>query len=153
MAALNRAVALAQVNDVPVLVGQDLDLDVARALDVFLHVDARGLERGLRLGLGREEPVHERQVGVSHAHPALGGAAAAYGRVRVGQVERVASGRGVDADRVAAELLAGSEHAQRDLAAVRDQDAIEHQASFTWNRGSPYSTASPLATRILTISP
>jgi hypothetical protein len=39
VAALHRAVALAQVDRVAVAVGQHLDLDVARVLQEFLHVD------------------------------------------------------------------------------------------------------------------
>ena len=61
MAALQRAVALAEVDRVPVAVGEHLDLDVPRVLDVLLDVDGgigevrlalalRGLERALGLG-------------------------------------------------------------------------------------------------------
>ena len=46
VAALDRAVALAEVDHVAVLVAQDLDLDVARPLDELLEVDARVAERG-----------------------------------------------------------------------------------------------------------
>ena len=60
MAALDRAVALAQVDDVALAVGQHLDLDVARVVQVALQVDGRvgeellafaagALERGLEL--------------------------------------------------------------------------------------------------------
>ena len=62
MAALDRAVALAEVDDVAVVVGEDLDLDVARVGQVALDVDGRvgeellalarrALERLLELGL------------------------------------------------------------------------------------------------------
>ena len=62
VAALDRAVALAEVDDVAVAVGQDLDLDVARVGQVALEVDGRvgeellalargALERGLELVL------------------------------------------------------------------------------------------------------
>ena len=64
MPPLDRAVALAEVHDVAVRVGEDLHLDVARILEVLLDVDvgvreealalARGLlERGCRLRLAR----------------------------------------------------------------------------------------------------
>jgi hypothetical protein len=39
MAALDRALALAEVNDAALGVAEDLDLDVARMLEVFLDVD------------------------------------------------------------------------------------------------------------------
>ena len=41
MAALDRAVALAEVDDVAVRVGEDLHLDVAWVLEVALDVDGR----------------------------------------------------------------------------------------------------------------
>ena len=50
MATLDRAVALAEVDAVAVLVGEHLDLDVARVLDVLLDVDVAVLEGGGRLG-------------------------------------------------------------------------------------------------------
>src|SRR5690606_23570364 len=37
--ALQRAIALAEVNHIAVVVGKDLDFDVARPLEEFLHVD------------------------------------------------------------------------------------------------------------------
>ena len=43
--ALDRAVPLAQVDDVPVLVGEDLELDVVRPLDVLLQEDLAVPER------------------------------------------------------------------------------------------------------------
>ena len=67
VAALDRAVALAQVDHVAVRVGEHLDLDVARILQVALQIDggvgeellalARGpLERVLELVLGARRP-------------------------------------------------------------------------------------------------
>ena len=52
MAALQRAIALPEVDDVAVAVGQDLHFDVARLLDVFFEVDAAVLEGVLRLLAG-----------------------------------------------------------------------------------------------------
>ena len=52
VAALDRAVALPEMTDIAVLVGDDLDLDMARALKVFFQIDrivAKG-GAGLRLG-------------------------------------------------------------------------------------------------------
>ena len=49
VAALDRALALAEVHDVAVLVAEHLDLDVARRLDVLLEVDVADAERGFGL--------------------------------------------------------------------------------------------------------
>ena len=49
VAALHRAVALAEVDRVALAVGEHLDLDVARVLEELLHVDQVVAERGLRL--------------------------------------------------------------------------------------------------------
>src|SRR5205807_9687547 len=49
VAALDRAVALAQVDDVPVAVGEHLHLDVARVLEVALEVDGGVREELLAL--------------------------------------------------------------------------------------------------------
>src|SRR5262249_17841304 len=50
VAALDRAVPLAEVGIVAVLVGDDLDLDVARLLAVALHVHLGVAKGSLRLG-------------------------------------------------------------------------------------------------------
>ena len=52
MAALDRAVALAERDDVPVRVREQLHLDVPRPLEVALEVEGAVAERGLRLPLG-----------------------------------------------------------------------------------------------------
>ena len=53
MAALDGALALSEADDVAVLVGQHLEFDVARVLDVLLHVEVAIAEGfggfGLRL--------------------------------------------------------------------------------------------------------
>ena len=46
MAALHRAIALAEMDRVALAVGEHLDLDVARVLEEFLHVDLIVAERG-----------------------------------------------------------------------------------------------------------
>ena len=67
VAALDRAVALAEMNDLPRLVAEHLDLDVARAderpledepaiAESRLRLGARGAERGLELALRMNEP-------------------------------------------------------------------------------------------------
>ncbi len=55
VAALDRAVALAEVDDVPVCVGEHLHLDVARILQIPLDVDGCVGEVRLPLALGRLE--------------------------------------------------------------------------------------------------
>src|SRR5262245_15529943 len=47
VAALQRTITLPEVDDVAVMVGEDLHLDVARLLDVLFEVDAAVLERAL----------------------------------------------------------------------------------------------------------
>ena len=51
VAALDRALALAEVDDGAVMVAEDLELDVARVLDVLLDVDVADAERRFGLAL------------------------------------------------------------------------------------------------------
>mmetsp|Transcript_9721 Transcript_9721/g.24163 ORF Transcript_9721/g.24163 Transcript_9721/m.24163 type:complete len:214 (-) Transcript_9721:345-986(-) len=78
MAALHRAVALVQVHHVAVVVGQDLDLNVARVLHVLLNEHAPVAERRLGLVGGARERV--RQLAVC-AHDTHAAAAATHGRL------------------------------------------------------------------------
>ena len=79
MAALDRALALAQGDHVAVCVGEQLDLDVARALEVPLAEDAVVAERGLPPRAGRRASASSSSAGVADdAHAA---AAAARGRL------------------------------------------------------------------------
>ncbi len=96
MAALQRALALAQVHAGAVPVGEHLHLDVAGALQVALDQDAAVAERGLGLAAGGGERVVELRRGADHAHPL---AAAARQRLD-DHGEAVAAGEGGD-------LLAG----------------------------------------------
>src|SRR5687767_12724128 len=48
MASLDRAFALAEVDDAAVRVAEDLNLDVPRALEVLLEIHRRVAERALR---------------------------------------------------------------------------------------------------------
>ncbi len=52
VAALQRAVALAQMDHMAMAVGQDLDFDMARLLEILLHIDGVVAERGLGFGAG-----------------------------------------------------------------------------------------------------
>src|SRR5690242_11734844 len=63
VAALHRAVAFAEINDVSVRVGQDLHFDRARVFEVFLQVD-RGITEGCsRFGAGDGYPLFYRGFG------------------------------------------------------------------------------------------
>lgn len=84
VAALHRAVALAQPDGVAVLVGQDLDLHVARILQELLHIDFRVAEGTAGFFTRHVDGVDQRGLGVDHAHAAAAAAA-----------------RGLDDDRVA----------------------------------------------------
>ena len=76
VAALQRALAFAQMHHVAVLVAQDLKFDVARTLDQFLHVDV-GAAEGL-LGFGARRLKQGDQL-AAVAHDAHAAAAAAFG--------------------------------------------------------------------------
>ena len=69
MPPLGRAIALPQVDGVAVQIGQDLDFDVPRALDVFLQVNGRVAEGRFGFVLCLNEPGLERQVVRGHPHP------------------------------------------------------------------------------------
>jgi hypothetical protein len=56
VAPLHRAVALAKIDRVAVLVGEYLHLDVPRVLEVLLHVDGRIRERRPALRLASWRP-------------------------------------------------------------------------------------------------
>ena len=66
MAALDRAVALAQVDHVPVRVGKHLDLDMAGVVEVALDVDAGVGEELLALARGALEGLLEVVRGTRH---------------------------------------------------------------------------------------
>src|SRR5690606_30082169 len=68
VAPLHRAVALAQVHRVAVLVGEHLDLDVSGVLEVFLEIDVRVVERGLRLAARHRHRAEQRRLRVHDAH-------------------------------------------------------------------------------------
>src|SRR5262249_7103379 len=61
---------LPEVDGVTVLVGEDLDLNVTRLLDVFFEVDTAILERLLRFLTGGVEPGLKAQIVVGDAHTA-----------------------------------------------------------------------------------
>ena len=71
---LDGAVALVEVQDVALLVGEDLDLDVAGLDDELFEVDVAVAEGGLGLGPGRVEGGPQADVVVDDAHAAAAAA-------------------------------------------------------------------------------
>ena len=76
--ALERAVALAEMDGVALAVAQHLDFDVAGLFEVFLDIDCVVAEGGFRLGSRRLKGVNEVRLGPRHLHAA---SAAAGGRL------------------------------------------------------------------------
>ena len=76
VAALQRAVALAEMDGVAAAVADHLDLDVARALQIFFEIDGVVAERGLGLGAGGGERGRKLVLQMRDLHAA----AAAAGR-------------------------------------------------------------------------
>ncbi len=74
MAALNAALALAQVNDVAMRIGDELHLDMPGGRNGFLHVDTVVAEGALRLAARRAER-GSQVFGVAHEANALAAAA------------------------------------------------------------------------------
>ena len=70
MAALQRAVAITEMNRIALPVRQHLNFDVARPLQEFLHVDNRRAEGGLGLGLGHLYRGEQHLFVVHHPHTA-----------------------------------------------------------------------------------
>ena len=84
MAALDRAVALAQVDAVAVAIDNDLDLDVAVLVEPLLQVERVVAEGGLRLRAADAQDRLELARGADHAHALA-----------------TAAGRRLDQDRIA----------------------------------------------------
>ena len=106
--ALHRAVAFAEMHDVAVGVGKDLELDVARVLQVLLEVDGIVAERRAGLGAGERYRVDERRFGTHDTHPAP---AAAAGRLHDHRIADVAGGA-QRLPRVVADRAVGAGHAR-----------------------------------------
>src|SRR5581483_9716278 len=68
VAALDRALALAEIDDVAVLVAQHLDFDMARIDDELLDEYAVVAEGGLRLRAGAREPLRHLGPRMRDAH-------------------------------------------------------------------------------------
>src|SRR5205823_13240873 len=65
---LRATLALEEMADVAVMVGDDLDLDVPRAVDVALQIDSGVAEGGLSLGAGLLQSLLEGQIVAGDAH-------------------------------------------------------------------------------------
>ena len=126
VAALHRAVALAQVHHVAVIVGEHLELDVPRLLEELLHVDLGIAEGGERLRLGHADGIQQRGVGVHHAHAA---AAAAAGGLDDHRIADVLGDAEILVD-VAAQRSVRAGHAghARGLHDLDGGDLVAHQA-------------------------
>ena len=100
MAALDRALALAQVHDLTVPVGEHLDLDVTRVVDVALDIHRGVAEGRARLGTRRPQRPRELAGRPNEPHPL---AAAAEGRLdhdRIADVGSDADGLGLVVERL-----------------------------------------------------
>ena len=75
MAALDGALALAEIDGVAVLVGEELDFDVAGALDELFEIDLAGAEGARGLVAGRDEGGGQlcRSLDGAHAFAAAAG--------------------------------------------------------------------------------
>src|SRR5688572_16381805 len=85
MAPLDAAFALAQRGDAAAMIGEDLNLDVTRPLEVFLDVDAAVAERLLRLALGGVECVLDFSIAGHEPHALAAAARHGFEQHRVAQ--------------------------------------------------------------------
>ena len=140
-----RARALSPIRRITCGLGPD-ELDVAGLADLG-EVRALGQEpvaRVDRVGAGDLRRADDRR----HVEVALGRPRRPDADVLVGEpdVQRVLVGLRVDGHGLDAHLPARQDDAQRDLAAVRDQDLLEHHVTLMANRRSPYWTGWPFST-------
>jgi hypothetical protein len=75
VAALHRAVALAEVDRISKRVGEHLDFHVARVLEELLHVHHGIVEGRAGFAAGHVDRVDQRRLGMHHAHAASAAAA------------------------------------------------------------------------------
>ncbi len=124
VAALDRAFALEQVHDLAVAVAEDLELDMARAHQVFLQKHRVVAEGGTRLAFGGFQLFGEGGTGVDDPH-AL--AAAAGGGL---DQQRIADAVGLGAQAIGALVIAvvarHDRHAALDHAALGDLFGAHH---------------------------
>ena len=94
MAALDAALAFAEVHQAAVLVAQDLDLHVARSFHVALQEDAVVAEARHGFALCRLQLLVEVACGFDHAHAAAAAARAGLDQQREADARRVVAQRG-----------------------------------------------------------
>ena len=88
VAALDRAFALVQVEDVAVLIAEDLDLDVARVEDELLDEHAVIAERVQPLALGRFKALAHVLLGIGQPHPLAAAASRGLHHHRIADLVR-----------------------------------------------------------------
>src|SRR5690606_37901345 len=90
--ALQRAVAITQMNGVALAVGQYLDFHVTRIAEELLQVDHRVAERGTGFGAGQLGRLDQVFFLVHHAHAATTAAASGLDDHRIADFTRDAQG-------------------------------------------------------------
>ncbi len=96
---LNRAVSLIEMNDMPMLVGEDLDFDMLRSIDEFFDEDLVISKRAARFSARRLEGLDEFGLARNGAHPAPAAAARSLDHDRVADLGRHAQALGGIGDR------------------------------------------------------
>src|SRR5712691_7878768 len=86
MTPLDRTLALAEVDEVAVVVAEDLELDVPRVLEIFLDVDVADAEGRLCLALRRPQEVAKIAGRADDAHAAATAAGHRFDHHRVADV-------------------------------------------------------------------
>ena len=86
------------MHEVAVRIGEDLDLDVTRAIDELLQIDAGVLEGGLGLGPGRLERGRELRLVAADAHPLAAAAGGGLDQHRIADRSRQPKRLGVGGD-------------------------------------------------------
>ena len=89
VAALRRAVALEQMHGIAVIVAENLHLDMARLLDIFLDQHAVVAEGALGLALGRRQRLAEMVGVVDLAHALAAAAGARLDQHRIADLARL----------------------------------------------------------------
>src|SRR5665213_1130154 len=124
--ALHGTVALAQADDVAIVIAQYLELDVPRAFEEFLHVHRVVAEGRHGLGLGDRDRAQQRAFGVHHAHAATAAAARGFDDDRIADI----AGDAQVLFRIVAERAVRARYARHFLAAhdVNGRDFVTHEA-------------------------
>ena len=128
--------------------GEGVLLDHLGEVGVLGQEPVAGMD-GVGAGdLGGGQDRHRVQV-------AVGGLGRADADALVGEphVHRLGIGGRMHGDRGHVQLAAGAQDAQRHLAAIGDQDLVEHRAYSITSSGSPYSTGAALLAKIWVMRP